>query len=312
MAGAWSGVVRCRRLEVIQLFAVAVRRRTAHNPVNSELLDYMDRVGMLVWSENRNLERQVIGAPRPSYGAASASSASVSSDGRTAARARLGAYGTEIDTSTFPDPMYLADAAAMVLRDRNHPSIIVWSLCNEGGCMQSDPLGGIVASAFKNTILDIDGSRPITANSEDYPGDTLTRITDVEAFSYNCKATTGALTCVSPLKRRVLVDAILQTASTTAATSATLGSRLSAASRRRVSLVRDSSRFGVHALIAQPSPLALAYLQTGATTALQMRLPDTLRPMTSAALCLPGSPRRRARGSPATSRGRVRLRPLGS
>lgn len=33
--------------------------RTAHNPVNSELLDYMDRVGMLVWSENRNLERQV-------------------------------------------------------------------------------------------------------------------------------------------------------------------------------------------------------------------------------------------------------------
>jgi len=29
--------------------------------------------------------------------------------------------------------------------------------------MQGDPLGGIVASAFKNTILDIDGSRPITA-----------------------------------------------------------------------------------------------------------------------------------------------------
>jgi hypothetical protein len=29
--------------------------------------------------------------------------------------------------------------------------------------MQGDPLGGIVASAFKNTILDIDASRPITA-----------------------------------------------------------------------------------------------------------------------------------------------------
>ena len=33
--------------------------RTAHNPVNSEILDFTDRHGMLVWSENRNLERQV-------------------------------------------------------------------------------------------------------------------------------------------------------------------------------------------------------------------------------------------------------------
>lgn len=36
--------------------------RTAHNPVNSELLDFCDRHGMLVWSENRNLERQVVAA----------------------------------------------------------------------------------------------------------------------------------------------------------------------------------------------------------------------------------------------------------
>ena len=117
----------------------------------------------------------MIGAPRPSYGAPAKAQSAVSSDGSTGPlRAGLGAV---IDTTVFPNPMYLADAAAMVLRDRNHPCIIIWSLCNEGGCMQSDPLGGIVASAFKNTILDIDGSRPITANSEDYPGDTLTRIT---------------------------------------------------------------------------------------------------------------------------------------
>ena len=58
--------------------------------------------------------------------------------------------------------------------------------------MQGNPLGGIVASAFKNTILNIDTMRPITANSEDYPGDTLTRITDVEAFSYNYGEYDGA------------------------------------------------------------------------------------------------------------------------
>jgi beta-galactosidase len=51
--------------------------------------------------------------------------------------------------------------------------------------MQGQPLGGIAASAFKNTILRIDSSRPITANSEDTAGDTLTRITDIESFSYN-------------------------------------------------------------------------------------------------------------------------------
>ena len=51
--------------------------------------------------------------------------------------------------------------------------------------MQGRPTGGIVASAFKNTILNIDSTRPITANSEDSVGDTLTRITDIEAFSYN-------------------------------------------------------------------------------------------------------------------------------
>jgi hypothetical protein len=46
--------------------------------------------------------------------------------------------------------------------------------------MQGRPTGGVAASAFKNTILNIDSSRPITANSEDYAGDTLTRITDIE------------------------------------------------------------------------------------------------------------------------------------
>lgn len=49
-----------------------------------------------------------------------------------------------------------------------------------------------MASAFKNTILNIDTMRPITANSEDYPGDTLTRVMDIEAFSYNYQEYDGA------------------------------------------------------------------------------------------------------------------------
>ena len=58
-------------------------------------------------------------------------------------------------------------------------------LCNEGGCMQGDPDGGYVGAAFKKAIFDADDSRPVTANSEDTPGDTLTKVMDVNSFSYN-------------------------------------------------------------------------------------------------------------------------------
>ena len=149
--------------------------RTAHNPVNKEILDFTDRHGMLVWNENRNLERQVIGV---------ATEARLGSSVR-----RLGFH--DVDGLWTPekwkgvDPMYLNDAQAMVLRDRNHPSVIIWSLCNEGGCMQGDPDGGYVGAAFKKAIFDADDSRPVTANSEDTPGDTLTKVMDVNSFSYN-------------------------------------------------------------------------------------------------------------------------------
>ena len=51
--------------------------------------------------------------------------------------------------------------------------------------MQGDPDGGYVGAAFKKAIFDADDSRPITANSEDTPGDTLTKVMDVNSFSYN-------------------------------------------------------------------------------------------------------------------------------
>lgn len=41
------------------------------------------------------------------------------------------------ENRNFADvPQYYDDLASMILRDRNHPSIIMWSLCNEVGCMQ--------------------------------------------------------------------------------------------------------------------------------------------------------------------------------
>ena len=50
--------------------------------------------------------------------------------------------------NTNADPQLLADAQAMVLRDRNHPSVVIWSLCNEGGCQ----IGATTLKYEKNKI----------------------------------------------------------------------------------------------------------------------------------------------------------------
>jgi hypothetical protein len=78
--------------------------RTAHNPTNPELLDFADAQGMLMWVENRFINKGVQPIQGPK------------------------------DTGFPPfnavaDPQLLADAQAMVLRDRNHPSVVIWSLC---------------------------------------------------------------------------------------------------------------------------------------------------------------------------------------
>jgi len=73
----------------------------------------------------------------------------------------------------------------MVLRDRNHPSIVMWSLCNEGGCMEGDSKGQQVGDMFKSAILAHDKTRPITAAMNGGWGVGLSFVLDVQGINYN-------------------------------------------------------------------------------------------------------------------------------
>jgi beta-galactosidase len=65
------------------------------------------------------------------------------------------------DYSTLIDSCYREDIHAMVLRDRNHPSVICWSIGNEV-IERKDIRVITTARQLKKAILEVDDTRPVT------------------------------------------------------------------------------------------------------------------------------------------------------
>ena len=71
------------------------------------------------------------------------------------------------DYHRFFDEWNEKDISAMVLRDRNHPSVIMWSIGNEIQ-ERSDDAGIEIAERLRNIVKKLDPSRPVTAAINDY------------------------------------------------------------------------------------------------------------------------------------------------
>ena len=101
--------------------------RTSHNMVADEILDDCDRQGMLVMDENRHLGDTYSPKSEP------------------------GVKTTD-----------LSDLAELIRRDRNHPSVILWSMGNEEGGLQGTAEGAAVLKAMMAKVHQYDRTRPIS------------------------------------------------------------------------------------------------------------------------------------------------------
>ena len=86
--------------------------------------------------------------------------------------------------SSTPEAMSQMDH--MIRRDRNHPSVVMWSLGNEEWAVQGEERGRRIVQSMKNLAHRLDPSRPITvAMDSDYSsGKGIPRAVDVQGFNY--------------------------------------------------------------------------------------------------------------------------------
>jgi beta-galactosidase len=154
--GALGSAINTRALErqielLKEMGANAIR--TSHNPPAPELLELCDRMGMVLMVEAFDCWR---------------------------------AGKTRNDYHLVFDDWHEKDLRAMVRRDRNHPSVVLWSIGNE--IREQQGADGIkLASELAAIVREEDSTRPVTAGCNNvgagYNGFQKT----VDVFGYNYK-----------------------------------------------------------------------------------------------------------------------------
>jgi beta-galactosidase len=119
-----------RQLEMLKEMGVN-GLRTSHNPPAPELLELTDKMGFIVMDEAFDMWKIA---------------------------------KTKYDYHLDWDEWHKRDLEDMVLRDRNHPSIIIWSIGNEVvEQWNNNPTGGTIAKELGAIVRNLDPTRPITS-----------------------------------------------------------------------------------------------------------------------------------------------------
>ena len=99
---------------------------------------------------------------------------------------RLGMLVIDETRRMSSDEESIGDLSRMIRRDRNHPSIILWSIGNEEQGQQGTERGARIATAMKRVCNELDPTRPITAavDNPDVWGLGITSVLDVLGGNY--------------------------------------------------------------------------------------------------------------------------------
>ncbi|MFH1512435.1 MAG: glycoside hydrolase family 2 TIM barrel-domain containing protein, partial [Bacillota bacterium] len=126
------------RRRLVKLRAMGANAiRCAHNPPDPALLDLADELGFLVMDEAFDEWQAMKGK-------------------------ELGSNTHESrGYSEYFDDCWQEDFKSMVLRDRNHPSVVMWSIGNEVGEQTMDG-GHLIARKLKELCHALDPTRPVT------------------------------------------------------------------------------------------------------------------------------------------------------
>jgi len=96
---------------------------------------------------------------------------------------RLGMLVMDETRRMSSDAEAMGDLERMIRRDRNHPSVIIWSLANEEP-EQGSERGARIVSTMKRLARSLDPSRPVTTAMDDAWGEGVSAVVDVQGFNY--------------------------------------------------------------------------------------------------------------------------------
>ena len=126
--------------------------RTSHNPPAPELLDLADQMGMIIMDEAFDMWKK----PKNPY-----------------------------DYHTVWDQMHKKDIQDLIRRDRNHPSVMIWSIGNEIP-EQWDSTGISIGKELAGYVRELDTTRPITSALNDpRPYNNIFRSGALDLVGYN-------------------------------------------------------------------------------------------------------------------------------